>query len=111
MPGLVSQLPAPDQLQVLRDGVSQQSQTLGAITQTLGSLPAGDIQALVSRLGDLSLPDLGPLLAALPGNLGDLSQRLPSDPAALLGQLPGLLEQLSSTAGSDLLGKLAPALE
>ena len=46
MPGLLAQLPDPAQMQAVRDGVSQQSQTLASITTTLGTMPIGDIRAL-----------------------------------------------------------------
>ncbi|HVG95734.1 MAG TPA: hypothetical protein VNK05_02395 [Chloroflexota bacterium] len=111
MPGLLAQLPDPAQMQAVRDGVSQQSQTLASITTTLGTMPIGDIRALAEALSGLSLPDLTPLGDALPSNLGDLTGRLPADPAALLGQLPQLLSRLAAGAEGDLLGALGPALE
>ena len=111
MPGLLAQLPDPAQMQAVRDGVSQQSQTLASITTTLGTMPIGDIRALAEALSGLSLPDLTPLGDALPSNLGDLTGRLPADPAALLGQLPQLFSRLAAGAEGDLLGALGPALE
>jgi len=82
----------------------------GDVLRQLTANPPAELGQMVAALNGMSLPEI-PQLRGLVGDLRQLSEGVPTDPAQLTGGFGQQLELLSSTLQSDLLGPLSDALD